>query len=228
MAALEQTIAAFAHGIKNIITALEGGLYVIQSALLKKDEKLLRQGSQMIEKNTEKISKLAQDLLNYSLVRPPDWEWVNLAELAAEVCSLFQQEAAQGGIQIICQCDSHLDLAYLDPKGIYTCLTNLMANALEACLNYPVPKILKIILSISRAIDGAIILEVIDNGPGISPENQKKLFTSIFTTKGTRGTGLGLLITQRIVQEHGGTITVETSPGQGSLFRIILPQKIEK
>lgn len=227
MAALGQTIASFVHGLKNMVTALEGGLYVLESAKQKKDESLWQQGWKMIEKNTEKISNLTRDLLNYSRMPMLEFAWVNLQELIAEVCSQYQAKGASGGIKIIQEIDPNLGLVLLDPKRINTCLTNLVANALEACAKAEKEN-LYIIVRGGRNDEGAIVLEVEDNGPAISLENQKKLFRTFFTTKGTAGTGLGLLICKRIVQEHGGNISVNTSPGEGSLFRVILPQEEKK
>ncbi len=225
MAIVGQTIAGFAHGIKNIVTGLEGGAYVVQSALKKKDESLLEKGWEMVERNVEKISHLTKDLLNYSRARIPDVKLNNPQELLREVYNLFSPKAEKGGVQIIIESSPEMKKAYFDPQGIHTCLTNLISNALDACQQDPEPKNHRVILRSSWTAEGSLVLEVEDNGVGIPVEDQRKLFRSFFSTKGTAGTGLGLLITQKIVQEHGGTITVESHPGQGSIFRLILPQE---
>ncbi|MGQ9655988.1 MAG: ATP-binding protein, partial [Thermodesulfobacteriota bacterium] len=72
--------------------------------------------------------------------------------------------------------------------------------------------------------ESSLVFEVIDDGVGMSEEVRAKAFTSFFTTKGTKGTGLGLMVTDKLVQEHGGKMTVESTPGQGSTFRITIPQ----
>ena len=76
----------------------------------------------------------------------------------------------------------------------------------------------------AREEKGALIFEVSDDGCGMDYDVKKRVFTTFFTTKGAEGTGLGLLTTRKIVQEHGGKILVESSPGEGSLFRIELPR----
>ncbi len=225
MAAIGHTIAGLAHGIKNIVTGLEGGAYVVQSALRKKDEALLEKGWQMVERNVGKISTLTKDLLNYSRPRPLDLRWVNLEELIQDVYSLYQNKAEKEGIEISIDCRLKKESVYLDPKGIHTCLTNLISNALDACRLDSSKEIHRVIIRVFCPSENTVVLEVEDNGIGISAEDQKKIFQSFFTTKGTTGTGLGLLITQKIVQEHGGTISFNTTPGKGSIFRIILPQE---
>ena len=70
-----------------------------------------------------------------------------------------------------------------------------------------------------------LVFEVVDNGCGIDQEVKSKIFTTFFTTKGGKGTGLGLLTTRKIVQEHGGQVEMESQPGQGSTFRIRLPRR---
>lgn len=225
LAAVGQTVAGFAHGIKNIVTGLEGGLYVVQSAMKKKDDALLQKGWGMVERNIEKVSQLMKDLLNYSRSRVPDLKWVNPRDLAEEVCSLFQEKASRQGVIISVESDPAMGSACLDPKGIHTCLTNLISNAMDACLSDPGKELHKVILRIRKEADESVAFEVEDNGIGMPESIKEKLFTTLFSTKGTSGTGLGLLVTHKIVQEHGGYITVETKLGRGSIFRILLPQE---
>jgi signal transduction histidine kinase len=109
----------------------------------------------------------------------------------------------------------------MDSKGIHTCLSNLISNAIDACLmsDTETPEI---DFSFFEK-EGVICYEVKDNGCGMDYDIKKKIFTNFFTTKGSgQGTGLGLLTTRKIVQEHGGTISFTSSPGTGSVFRIEL------
>ena len=104
---------------------------------------------------------------------------------------------------------------------MHTCLSNLISNALDACEMSDKRK--RRVTLLTREKDGALIFEVVDNGSGMDYEVKQKVFTTFFSTKGTdRGTGLGLLTTRKIVQEHGGKILVESAKGKGSVFRIEL------
>lgn len=225
MAIAGQTVAGVAHGMKNMITGLEGGVFAIQKARKIQDNILLQKGLEMIERNVEKISSLVKDLLSYSKERVPDLRWIRPNALGEEICTLFREKAQQGQVQLILDFDPHMGLAYLDPKGIDTCLTNLLSNAIDACLLDKGKSHHHVTVRTRRNEDRSITFEVEDNGIGMSNEVKRKLFTSFFSTKGASGTGLGLFVTQKIIHELGGHISVETKPGQGSRFCINLPQE---
>ena len=147
-------------------------------------------------------------------------------ELSEEVFGLYQEKARQAGIELSLEADPKMGRAQLDPKGMHSCLTNLLSNAVDACLyDLEQEETHQVIMRTRREVDESVTFEVEDNGMGMADEVKEKLFTSLFSTKGTGGTGLGLLVTHKIVQEHGGQITVDTEPGRGSCFRITIPQE---
>jgi len=104
-----------------------------------------------------------------------------------------------------------------------TSLTNLRSNGIDAAMMRDESGGRVVVRT--REEDGELIFEVIDNGCGMDWEVKRRVFTTFFTTKGGKGTGLGLLTTRKIVQEHGGRIEVESTSGKGSIFRIHLPRK---
>jgi signal transduction histidine kinase len=104
-----------------------------------------------------------------------------------------------------------------------TCLTNLVSNGIDAAVMREQAGG-KVILRTREERDD-LIFEVADNGSGMDQEVTQKIFTTFFTTKGGKGTGLGLLTTRKIVQEHGGRIETESAPDRGSTFRIRLPRQ---
>lgn len=224
LAVAGQTMAGLAHGVKTIITGLEGGMFVVRTAMNRQDPSLMEKGWGMVERNIEKISAFIKDLLSYSKERVPNLQWIHPHELVEEVCSLFQEKARLGRIQIIQEFDPRSGLAYLDPKGIHACLTNLLSNAVDACLEDKRKDHYRAVVRIRRERDGSVTFEVEDNGRGMTEEVRNKLFSGFFSTKGTAGTGLGLLVTHKIVHEHGGNISVQSQIDQGSLFRITIPQ----
>ena len=112
----------------------------------------------------------------------------------------------------------------LDPEGIHCCLLNLVGNAFDACMDVERlggPK--EVIIRTEEDEGGGVEYEVIDTGCGMDEDVKDKIFRSFFSTKGTRGTGLGLMITQKVVREHGGDIKVESEKGKGTGFAIRLP-----
>jgi PAS domain S-box-containing protein len=223
LAAVGQTVAGLAHGIKNILTGLEGGMYVTSSGLKKKDEKRTRQGWEMLERNMGRISALAKNLLAFSRGDQPDPKLIRPADVVDEVVSLYRESAGQHGIKLTSEVDRSIETAWLDPEGIHSCLANLVSNAMDACL-VSEDRGCAITVRLFEK-DATITFEVEDTGCGMDYELKQKAFTSFFTTKGKGGTGIGLLITRKIVQQHGGTVTVLSTPGEGSTFRLSLPRE---
>ena len=109
---------------------------------------------------------------------------------------------------------------------MHAALTNLVSNALDACMWDPDAGDKEMSITVTAGLDPGgrhVVLEVADTGTGISEENQPRVLSAFFTTKGIRGTGLGLLLTKKTVQAHGGEISFTTTPGQGTTFRMTLP-----
>jgi signal transduction histidine kinase len=226
LAAIGQTVASLAHYVKNILFGLKGGIYLVNEALKENETDSLKDGWDMLESNMGRISGLVLDLLEYSRERRPEYEKCLPNEIANEVCELIEESAKEYGIEIIKDFDPSIGEALMDPKGIHRCLLNLVSNARDACI-FDSNEEKKWVVQVKTILenDGTIRFEVSDNGCGIDEEVKEKLFTSFFSTKEGRGTGLGLLNTQKIVQEHGGTITVNTQTGKGSTFTIRLPYR---
>ena len=226
LAAVGQTVANLAHYVKNILFGLKGGVYLVDEALKENDTDSLKDGWDLVESNMGRISGLVLDLLEYSRERKPEYEKCFPNEIADDVCKLTQESAKEYSIEIIKDFDPSMGEAVMDPKGIHRCLLNLVSNAIDACI-YDSDEEKKWVVQVRTLLedDGTVRFEVSDNGCGMDEETKKKLFTSFFTTKEGRGTGLGLLNTQKIVQEHGGTMTVNSQPGEGSTFTIRLPYK---
>ena len=226
LAATGQTVAGMAHAIKNILGGLKGGRFMVNKGLEIKEMKYLQDGWAMVERNIEKISQLTLDLLSFCKEREPEWEIVQPNDLIREVFELYRDQAAERGVRLKLDLDEKMEPLALDPREMYQVLANLVGNAVDACTlgDYVPPEPETIIRSRSLP-DKKILLEIRDNGMGMSEEVRKKLFTIFFSTKGSRGTGLGLLLSHKIVQEHGGEIRVQSSPQQGAVFQVILPKR---
>ena len=117
------------------------------------------------------------------------------------------------------------DHGTFDPEGLHSLLCNLVANAIDACRFDPADdKPAHVVtLRCRQNGDGATVLEVEDNGAGIPDDLNAKVFQDFFSSKGTEGTGIGLLVAQKVAEEHGGTITFESKPGQGTIFTVTIP-----
>ena len=224
MAAVGQTVAGLAHGIKNVLMGLEGGMYVVNSGMRKDDKELIRKGWEMLQGNIERITAYVKDFLGFAKSRTPKVEIVNPNDVVTAVVELYKDRAAQAGIEILTEFQDGIQPANLDAEGMYTCLTNLVSNAIDACEMSGKTGCKVNIRTFER--DDTLVFEVRDDGCGMDPDVQQKAFTTFFSTKGlSKGTGLGLLVTRRITQEHGGTVTFRSTEGKGSLFRIELPRR---
>jgi signal transduction histidine kinase len=223
LAAVGQTVAGLAHSIKNILMGLDGGKYIVSLGLKKNDPEKINQGWEMLERNFDKTTTLVKDFLSFSKGRLPVLKMVKPETLVDEIIDLYKDIAAQSGIELKSEIEGKVKRAPLDPDGIHTCLTNLVSNAIDACLMCE-KKGTKVLIRVGDA-GGNLFFEVSDNGSGIDQEIKKKIFTTFFTTKGGEGTGLGLLTTRKIVQEHGGKISVSSKKGQGSQFRMEFPRR---
>ncbi|MCA1960549.1 MAG: PAS domain-containing sensor histidine kinase, partial [Desulfomonile sp.] len=218
---LGETIAGMSHTIKNILAGLQGGVYVVDSGLQRGRQDRVAQGWDMVKKNVEKVSDLVSGILYASKEREPDRVACNPGEVLAEVCDLYENRACAEHIEIKREFDREMRPGLLDPAGIHSALANLVANAVEA-LRTVSRRDRRITVSANEH-DGKLVMYVEDNGPGIPEEIKEKLFDKFYSTKGSRGTGLGLVITRKVVEEHGGTIAVDSEPGQGTRFTIEIP-----
>ena len=223
LAAVGQTVAGLAHGIKNILMGLEGGMYVVNSGMRRSDNALVEQGWHMLQNNIEKISFSVKEFLNFSRGTVLNVELTDPYAIAAEISDLFKDTIKQSGIGFLAKLKEGIDKAPMDVHGIHTCIANLMSNAIDACTMSDRKK--PVITFSLFEKNGAICYEVKDNGHGMDYEVKKKIFTSFFTTKGSgQGTGLGLLTTRKIVHEHGGKIFFDSKQGKGSVFRLEFPR----
>jgi signal transduction histidine kinase len=144
--------------------------------------------------------------------------------VADEVVGLFQETARKDGVDLRIERSGTIEAMSVDPKDIHTCLVNLVSNAIDACMEKG-PEDGELAVTV-RVIDedDKVVLEVADTGCGMDQRTKNKVFSTFFTTKGLEGNGLGLLVTRKLVHAHGGSVSVESEPDQGSTFRVELPK----
>ena len=224
LAAIGQTVAGLAHGIKNILHGLKGGSYLVDIGIQKNDSEKLKKGWDMIKRNIGRTSNLVMDLLSYSKERQPEFEVCLPNQIADDVCALLQDKAREHNVKLVKDFDDSIGEVSMDADSLHEVLLNLMSNAVDACLfDEDTSKNFQVDLKTVFEKDNLIRFEVSDNGVGMDDEVIKKLFTSFFSTKGHRGTGLGLFVAHRIITQHQGTIHVSSKKGEGAHFRVVLP-----
>lgn len=223
LAAVGQTVAGLAHTIKNLLMGLEGGMYMVDSGMRKGNAERIAEGWEVLQTNFEKTTTLVKDFLSFAKGRLPDLKWTDPNLLTNTIYDLYRDTASQQGVKLVLDLKQGIDPVFLDPEGIEASLTNLLSNGIDAVI-------------LAGNDDGQVVLctrddgedlifEVKDNGCGMDWDIKQKIFTTFFTTKGGEGTGLGLLTTRKIIQEHFGKIEVDTVEGVGTTFRVRLPRR---
>ncbi len=221
LAILGQSFAMLSHDIKNILEGLQGGAYVVDEGLKDGDLALLKRGWEIVKKNITEISMVVHNILYSAKKRKPRAEKVSPDELAREVVYLLEEKARTMNVRLSCQCNPSLPRVMMDPGSIKRMLCNLIGNALEACKADSEKDIHSVVVRVDYYDRDHIAFEVEDNGIGMDECTRENLFKDFFSTKGCNGTGLGLMVVEKIVEEHGGRIEVLTTRGKGSTFRLI-------
>ena len=222
MAAVGQTAAGLAHCIKNILNGIEGGSFIVDKGLECGDQEQLVKGWAMVRRNNTFLRELVLDLLTYSKEREPEYRPCDLCELCFSVVELMSEKAEQVGVALDGKGCEAGRMVVIDPTGIRRCVLNLLSNAIDACGERPDGRCA---VEVAGRDDGRIAVSISDNGCGIRPDDQRRLFQEFFSTKGSKGTGLGLAVTHKIVTEHQGQIEVESAEGRGTTFTIVLPRR---
>lgn len=224
LAAVGETVAGIAHGVKNVLMGLEGGVYVVNSGIERGDDARIAQGWTMIQSNIAKISKFVKEFLQFARGRTPRVALTDPAAPVREVVTLYRERAAMEGVAIETSVQEDLAPAALDEEAIQSCLANLVSNAVDACTMSDAKRDFRVEVRLEER-DGILTYEVSDNGCGIDAELSRKIFTNFFSTKETgKGTGLGLLMTRKIVHEHGGRVDFDSEAGRGATFRMRFPR----
>lgn len=221
LAAVGQTIATLSHHIKNILQGVRGGSSLIDLGLNENDDAIVRRGWAIVEKNQSKIYNLVMDMLSYSKDREPALEPADLNETVGDVIDLMRNRAEEFHVSLEWTPEPKLPQCWLDPDGVHRAVLNILTNAIDAAEGAQDPRVS---VSIAWSPDAPTVrIQIQDNGHGIEECEIPRIFQVFSSTKGSRGTGLGLPVSQKIIREHGGSISVRSRPGQGALFTIELP-----
>jgi two-component system, NtrC family, sensor kinase len=220
LAAVGETVAYLSHHIKNILQGMRSGADLLELGLAKKREEQIRQGWGIVHKNLDKVMDLTMNMLAFSKDREPRLDYVQLNHLVNEVVELAQHTADERHIMLLTDLEENIPPIMLDADGISRALLNVVVNALDA-----VPHVEGIIHVKTHydAVNKIATISVLDNGPGI-PENQiAAIFQPFHSTKGNAGTGLGLAVAKKVLDEHRGRIEVTSNSVDGTVFSLQIP-----
>ncbi len=222
LAAAGQAAAGISHSIKNIMDGFNGGVYVYRVGRKRGDETKMAAGFGMIERNVKIISDLANDLLNFAKERRPQFAPHDPRKLVEDVIAAAgPRRDSRISVKIVQR--GPVPEVVVDRHALHQCLVNLLGNAVGAFAEGEAGHI-----SIEYGCEGDdVFFAVRDDGMGMSPRTIAKIRGGMYSTKGSKGTGLGLQVVQKIVKEHGGTLSIASQEGRGSTFRIEIPAGAE-
>ena len=162
------------------------------------------------------------DMLNYSKERIPAVEPTDLNEVVKDIYELLAPRAKELNVKLEMSITENLPIVQADPEGIHRALLNIVGNAIDAVEDRPEPQVT---VGTRSGEEGWVRIVVLDNGPGIPQEHLGEIFKPFVSSKGSRGTGLGLPVSRKILREHGGDIVVQSQMNVGSKFVLKLPIK---
>jgi signal transduction histidine kinase len=225
LASLGLMIGSISHGAKGLLTGLDAGIYMMDAGFEKKDQDQIDEGWEIIKLMTSRIRSLVLDILYYAKERELKWEKVDVLSFAKDVELVISLKIRSQRIHFRCDFDDSLGEFEVDAGIVHSALINILENAMEACLEDTSKESHTISFSVTQDKD-TIIFDVTDNGLGMDEATRKNMFNIFFSSKGKKGTGLGLYLSNKIIQQHGGSIEVKSDPGMGSQFRINMPKML--
>ncbi|MDX2446391.1 MAG: hybrid sensor histidine kinase/response regulator [Desulfobacterales bacterium] len=215
-------VGSISHGIKGLLTGLDGGLYLLGSGLKTKDLEKIEEGGDILKMMVERIRRMVSDILFYAKERNLRREEVDILIFANDVIRVVEPKSKTLNIALIKDYNFTVKINYFDAGFVHSALINILENAIDACIKNNQKKNHKIVFSVKNDKKHLFFI-ISDNGIGMDIETRDNLFSLFFSSKGREGTGLGLFLSQKIIVQHGGAISVDSVVGEGSRFTIKIP-----
>jgi len=223
LSSLGLLIGSVSHGIKGLLTRLDGGIYFLDAGIQKGDADQIQQGRNTLKDTAVRIKKMVQDILYYAKERTLRPESVGTAVFVQDIVATARARIDGTAIDLAVDMENAPAALQIEPESMHSALISLLDNAIDACQKDDTKTDHRVAFSL---VDDPqdVIFTIADNGIGMDAETRQRLFTLFFSSKGQAGTGLGLFIANQIVSQHNGTLSVDSEPGRGSVFRIRIPK----
>ena len=222
MAAIGQTVSGLSHYSKNLLGSVGASIELIDEGFEQDDTASIRGPWRIMKRSIARISNIIEDMLAYSKERNPLLEECSLVDLIDDALASLEPMISKQSIRIEKKVQVET-VCTLDARGIHRCLLNLLVNAMDAVEANGEGWIC---ISAWTGDDAALHITVEDNGAGIDTAVLEKIFDPFFSTKGARGTGLGLAVTRKVIEEHGGKIVANNRDSGGGMFEITIAQSL--
>ena len=217
LAAVGETFTQIAHHMRNMLQGLDDSKNRVRLGIENSDWQKVNEGWREIDPLTSRIYNLSLNLLSFSRPRDPQFILDSLNDCIGDVITKLEPLALAKGIKLDWEPNLQFRPLFFDAEAIYRALLNVVQNAVDACQLGCVVKI-RLVESDEKAV-----ISVIDDGEGIDPRKIGIIFKPFATTKGESGTGIGLPVARKIMQEHAGDIKVSSALGHGSQFTLWMP-----
>jgi signal transduction histidine kinase/molybdopterin converting factor small subunit len=215
-------VSSVSHGIKGLLSGLDGGIYLMETGFKDDNMDRLKQGWDMVQRKVDRIRSMVMNILYYAKDREIYWQPIDIEEITESVRDVLESRAEAHGVELRASAEEGVFEG--DQHSIHSLLVNILENSIDACRlgGEGPPRV----VSMTARLDGdSAIFEIEDNGVGMDRETKEKAFSMFFSSKGAAGTGLGLFIANKIVQNHGGSIEIDSAPGVGTRFTVRLPKE---
>ncbi len=222
LSSLGLMLGSMSHGVKGMITALDGGVFKVEAGRTRGDQARVDEGWAIVKDKVERIKKMVLDILYYAKSREMAFEACDAAAFARDVAAIVRPRAEQKGVAWRFEAQEGLGEAEIDETALSSALVNFLENAVDACADDSAKDSHEVLFAV-REESGNLVFTIRDNGMGMDRETREKMFTLFFSSKGRKGTGLGLFISNQVVALHGGRIEVASEPGAGALFTVTVP-----
>ncbi|QJB56803.1 response regulator [Pseudodesulfovibrio sp. zrk46] len=226
LTSLGMMLGSMSHGVKGLLTALDGGVYRVDSGLQKDDMERVEKGWKVVKHRLGHMKKMVMDILYYAKSRELECRPLALGTLATDLAEAVEPKAAENNVEFVREFTNEDHTFHADPDGLVPALINFLENAVDACLYDRSKEDHKVTFRTYEA-DGKVHFEISDNGTGMDRETRENMFSLFFSSKGANGTGIGLFISNQVIARHHGSIEVDSTVGQGTRFHIQIPSSRE-
>jgi PAS domain S-box-containing protein len=224
LSSLGLMIGIISHSLKGCLVGVDAGMYLTESGFYRDMPARIEEGLDVLKLMIERIRRLVQDILYHTKERKPERAWTDLWQFASDLARSMETRIRAANIHFQNDLPRDIGQAYIDAERLRAAFINILENAMEACIEDPRPMDHSIRFSLRMdETNRSVRFEFSDNGPGIDPSELHKVFQLFYSSKGKKGTGIGLYLTRQVILDQGGSIRAESSPGEGARFTVTLP-----
>lgn len=225
LSSLGLLIGSVSHGIKGLLTGLDGGMYLMESGFARENQDQISQGWEIVQFMVARIRNMVLDILYYAKEKDLKWEKVDVLSFAQDLVQTITPKLKEEKIHLETRFETALGNFEVDGGIVHSALINIFQNAIEACRLDSISKNHRILFEI-RQKQNYIEFKIEDNGMGMDEKVRRNIFKPFYSSKTRQGTGMGLYLSNRIIGQHGGEIKLASSPGKGSSFTVRMPKTL--